>query len=144
MRQALSIAQQQPEKHYRDIIDNTCGIVFLGTPHHGFALAQWAEKLAKAMGLLKQSNTQLLAVLKSDSEVLARIQNDFHTMIRSRNLERLRPIEITCFYEELPVAGIGIVSQGTKSIIIMLILYSLQDCALSISNPTGLYIDRNT
>jgi hypothetical protein len=85
--------------------------VFLGTPHHGSGLAQWAERLAKTIGVLKQTNSQILKVLESDSEILARVQDEFHTMIRSRNLERLQPIEITCFYEELPLVGVGIVSK---------------------------------
>ena len=94
------------------VLHCTRGIVFLGTPHHGSGLAQWAESLAKAIGLIKQTNSEILAVLKSDSEVLARIQDSFHTMIRSRDQEGLPPIEITCFFEELPLLGIGIVSQA--------------------------------
>jgi hypothetical protein len=86
--------------------------VFLGTPHHGSGLAQWADKLAKTIGVIKQTNPQILAVLKRDSEVLARIQDAFHTMVRSRNLESLQPIEITCFFEELPLDGIGVVSEA--------------------------------
>jgi hypothetical protein len=83
--------------------------VFLGTPHHGSGLAHWAEGLAKAIGILKQTNDEILGVLKSESEVLERVQNSFHTMIRARDQERLAPIEITCFYEELPLPGIGVV-----------------------------------
>jgi protein SERAC1 len=67
--------------------------------------------LAKSIGLLKQTNSQILTVLQSDSEVLARIQDSFHTMIRGRNKDGLQPIEITCFYEELPLLGIGAVSR---------------------------------
>lgn len=111
MRQALSLARQKPEKHLRNILDCTRGIVFLGTPHHGSGLAQWAERLAKTIGVLKQTNSHILEVLESDSEVLARIQDGFHTMVRSRNLDKLQPIEITCFYEELPLVGVGIVSK---------------------------------
>ena len=61
--------------------------------------------------MLKQTNAEILAVLKSDSEVLERIQGNFHTMIRARNQNGLAPIEITCFYEELPLPGVGTVSQ---------------------------------
>lgn len=68
--------------------------------------------LANLIGLLKQTNPQILTVLESDSEVLARVQDGFHTMVRSRNQERLQPIEITCFYEELPLPGVGVVSQA--------------------------------
>jgi hypothetical protein len=60
--------------------------------------------------VLKQTNPAILAVLKNDSEVLERVQGGFHTMIRSRAQDGLSPIEITCFYEELPLPGVGIVS----------------------------------
>jgi hypothetical protein len=96
--------------------------VFLGTPHHGSGLAQWAERLAKTIGVLKQTNPHILGVLESDSEVLARVQDGFHTMVRSRNLERLHPIEITCFYEELPLVGVGIVRRTLSLFFTVLIL----------------------
>lgn len=43
-----------------------------------------------------------------ESEVLARIQADFHTMIRG-SAQTGTTMAITCFYEELPVLGIGMV-----------------------------------
>lgn len=106
---ALVTAGQRPEHHLRNILYSTRGIIFLGTPHHGAGLAKWAEMLAKSIGILKQTNPDILAVLETDSEVLARIQDSFHTMIRSRNQDGARPIEMTCFYEELPLPGIGVV-----------------------------------
>ena len=48
--------------------------------------------LAGVIGLLKQTNTQILEVLESDSEILARVQDSLHTMVRSRSQERLQPI----------------------------------------------------
>lgn len=66
--------------------------------------------LAKSLGLIKQTNSQILEVLKSNSEVLARIKEDFHTMLRARGLKGERPTEITCCYEELPLPGVGEVS----------------------------------
>jgi hypothetical protein len=66
--------------------------------------------LAKSIGFLKQTNPKILQVLRDDSEVLARIQDSFHAMVRARNQEEMQPIEITCFFEELPLAGIGDVS----------------------------------
>lgn len=72
--------------------------------------------LAKSIGLIKQTNPQILQVLKSDSEVLARIQDNFHVMVRARNQEGIRPIEITCFFEELPLPGVGFVSRSIPSI----------------------------
>jgi len=84
--------------------------MFLGTPHHGSGLAKWGGMLAVVIGVLKQTNPQILAVLKKESEVLARVQDEFHTMVRSRHQKRLQPIEITCFFEELPLPGVGVVS----------------------------------
>jgi protein SERAC1 len=108
--QALAMASQRPEKHLKQILRCTRGIIFLGTPHHGSGLAHWAETLAKSIGFIKQANSEILAVLRSESEVLGRVQSGFHTMIRSRAQDGLPPIEITCFYEELPLPGLGIVS----------------------------------
>ena len=93
--------------------------MFLGTPHHGSALAQLARRPTRVVGLLKQINPEILAVLESDSEVLARIQHSFHTMIRSRKDNNLRAIEITCFYEELPLPGVGVVGQVTFHIYLL-------------------------
>lgn len=66
--------------------------------------------MAKSIGFIKQTNSQIIEVLKSESEVLARIQTEFHTMLRARAKNGDQPIEITCFYEELPLPGIGTVS----------------------------------
>ena len=114
--QALSTARQRPETHLRKVLDCTRGIIFLGTPHHGSGLTHWAEKLAQAIGLVKQTNQQILAVLERDSEVLARIQDSFHVMIRSRAQDKLPPIEITCFFEELPLPVVGIVSLVVRAL----------------------------
>ncbi|KAI9856827.1 MAG: hypothetical protein M1813_008764, partial [Trichoglossum hirsutum] len=105
---ALVSSRQRPERHLQNVLESTRGIIFLGTPHHGSGLARWAEMLAKSIGLIKQTNPQILQVLQSDSEVLARIQDSFHVMVRVRNQQGIRPpIEITCLFEELPLPGIG-------------------------------------
>ncbi|KAH0562800.1 hypothetical protein GP486_002572 [Trichoglossum hirsutum] len=114
---ALSTAQQRPERHLKQVLFCTRGIIFLGTPHHGSGLVHWAESLAKAIGVLKQTNPEILAVLKRDSEVLKRVQNGFHTMIRSRAQDGLPPIEITCFFEELPLPGVGTVVPSHSAIL---------------------------
>ncbi|XTI83742.1 P-loop containing nucleoside triphosphate hydrolase protein [Cenococcum geophilum] len=114
---ALVIADQRPEKHLKSILELTRGIVFLGTPHHGSSLARWAEMLARSIGLFKQTNPEILQVLKTDSEVLAHIQDSFHTMIRSRAGATLPLIDITCFYEELPLPGVGTVVPSHSAIL---------------------------
>ncbi|KAL9090850.1 MAG: hypothetical protein Q9165_005058 [Trypethelium subeluteriae] len=114
---ALVTARQRPERHLQNVLQYTRGIAFLGTPHHGSGLASWAEKLAKAMGLVKQTNSRIVEVLERDSEVLARIQDSFHTMIRARNQDGLQPIDIACFYEELPLPGVGVVVPSCSAIL---------------------------
>lgn len=60
--------------------------------------------------MIKEANPEILQVLRQDSEVFGRIQDSFRTIITARNMGRLQPINITCFYEELPLLGVGLVS----------------------------------
>ncbi|KAK4246934.1 hypothetical protein C7999DRAFT_41647 [Corynascus novoguineensis] len=110
---ALVTSRQRPERHLQNILQSTRGIAFLGTPHHGSGLARWAELLSPHIGLFKQTDTEIVAVLQRESEVLAQIQEGFHTMVIARGDDGQGKIEITCFFEELPLRGIGqVVPQG--------------------------------
>ncbi|KAB5515379.1 P-loop containing nucleoside triphosphate hydrolase protein, partial [Coniochaeta sp. 2T2.1] len=104
---ALVRSRERPEPHLQNILRFTRGIAFLGTPHHGAGLARWAELLARAIGVAKQTSTENVAVLQSESEVLARIQDSFHTMVMARGRDGSGLIDICCFYEELPLPGLG-------------------------------------
>ncbi|KAK1837152.1 Tetratricopeptide repeat-domain-containing protein [Podospora conica] len=114
---ALIKSKERPEQHLQNILGSTRGIIFLGTPHHGAGLAQWAELLSRSFGLVKQTNSNIVKVLRRDSEVLARIQDSFHTMVMARSKQGLPPIEITCFYEELPLPGVGLVVPQDSAIL---------------------------
>jgi len=76
----------------------------MGTPQHGSSFAPWAKGLAQAIGLIKQTNTEILRVLERDSETLARLKDGFFEMLRSRSQA---PIQLTFFYEELPLDVLG-------------------------------------
>jgi len=97
----------------QSIFQCTRGIAFLGTPHRGASLAPWAQRLSRLFGVVKQTNTHIVALLRSDSEMLARIQDSFHAIVIARNsrqdnsLHVQHPIDICCFYEELPIPAIG-------------------------------------
>ncbi|KAH7176205.1 Alpha/Beta hydrolase protein [Dactylonectria macrodidyma] len=106
---ALVISSQRRERHLRNVFYWTRGIAFLGTPHHGASLARWAELLSRSIGVIRNPNMEILQVLRRDSEVLAQIQDNFHGMILARRSRQLYPIEISCFFEELPLPGIGLV-----------------------------------
>ncbi|KAK3937089.1 hypothetical protein QBC46DRAFT_417131 [Diplogelasinospora grovesii] len=91
-------SRERPEPHLQNIIRCTRGIAFLGTPHHGAGLARWAELLSRSIGVVKQTNADIVAVLRSD----------FHAIVMARSRERLGLIEICCFFKELPLPGIGV------------------------------------
>ncbi|KAL2195759.1 hypothetical protein P885DRAFT_70379 [Corynascus similis CBS 632.67] len=98
---ALVTSRQRPERHLQNILQSTRGIAFLGTPHHGSGLARWAELVSRHIGLFKQTNTEIVA-------------DGFHTMVITRGDAGQGKIEITCFFEELPLRGIGqVVPQGS-------------------------------
>ncbi|PMD43794.1 hypothetical protein L207DRAFT_456064 [Hyaloscypha variabilis F] len=114
---ALVTADRRPEPHLKNILKLTRGILFLGTPHQGSNLTIWAEILAISIGILKQTNSEIIQVLKTESEVLARVQDSFHTMIIARAASGHEAIQITCFYEELPLPGLGMVMPKHSAII---------------------------
>ncbi|RYP30814.1 hypothetical protein DL768_011186 [Monosporascus sp. mg162] len=102
---ALIGARNNAERHIQKVLRSTRGLMFLGTPHSGAdLLAAVATKVARVAGIVKQVNVDILQVLKNDSEVLARIQDDFHNMLRLDD-----SIKITCCFEELAVPVTGMV-----------------------------------
>ena len=58
---------------------------------------------------MRKTNKEILDVLGPNSEVLANIQGEFHTMLRARANTGEKTISIMCFFEELPVMGVGMV-----------------------------------
>ena len=107
-------SKQQPETHLQAILRSTRGIIFLGTPHHGSGLARWADLVSRHLGVVKQTNSKIVEVLRRDSEVLARIQESFHALVKAREAEGQPTVEISCFYEELPLRGVGVVSKKER------------------------------
>ncbi|KAH8805481.1 hypothetical protein F5884DRAFT_860088 [Xylogone sp. PMI_703] len=90
-----------------EVFSATKGVIFLGTPHRG-ANGQYAEvgeQLRRLVGLfLHDSNPHLLSSLRSNSETLPRISEEFHRLCDQN------PFLIFSFVETLPVTtmrGIG-------------------------------------
>jgi hypothetical protein len=86
----------------------------MGTPHCGLTYADWATPLTRLFKAPRQTDSQIVQVLKPGSEMLANLEQEFHTMLDDRIRNQKRTMEIFCFYEELPVTGIGKV--GTREI----------------------------
>ena len=97
--------------------DSLHGIVFLGTPHAGSDLSDFALALGYfiKLSLVKSPNTSNIAVLRRNSEVLAGIQDSFSKAITSRERSGKKPLAIHCFIEEYPVQVLGRVSVDRPS-----------------------------
>jgi protein SERAC1 len=61
---------------------------------------------ASALGFVKSTNKSLLSILQTNDQLLESIQIRFWAMIREVR-ESGRRLEITCFFEELPLRGVG-------------------------------------
>jgi len=83
------------------------GIMFFGTPHCGTDLHRAVAVFQNLSHLVAQTNKSLVAVLNRESEVLANLQDEFQTIVQDLLAEKR--ISITCFAEELPMPGIGLV-----------------------------------
>ncbi|EGU80995.1 hypothetical protein FOXB_08470 [Fusarium oxysporum f. sp. conglutinans Fo5176] len=106
---ALVTAKQRSEQHLQDIVNFTRGVIFLGTPHRGSSLAKIGELVSRSVGLIKETNSDIVQVLTRDSEVLARIQDSFQALLMTRSKDEASMIDITCFYEELPTKRFGVI-----------------------------------
>lgn len=107
-KEAILLSRNNPESHLRGIFDHTKGIAFMGTPHKGSWMADWAKIPAAALGIVKSTNKTLLKILETDDQYLKSIQDRFWSMIR--DLQRAgRDLEVTCFFEELPLPTVGTV-----------------------------------
>ncbi|KAK0655558.1 Alpha/Beta hydrolase protein [Cercophora newfieldiana] len=105
-KEAILLSRNHPEPHLRSIFDCIRGVIFMGTPHKGAWMADWAKISVSALGLAKTVNKSLLEILQTNNQALERIQLDFWSMIRERQ-KAGQPPEVTCFFEELPLPGIG-------------------------------------
>jgi protein SERAC1 len=83
----------------------------------GSTKAEWASILSRMSSVLRQTNRNILSVLEPGSEVLANVQQEFHTMLDDRSRNRGSRIEIHCFYEEVAVLGVGKVSLKSRSLV---------------------------
>ncbi|MCJ1246486.1 hypothetical protein MMC30_003694 [Trapelia coarctata] len=96
---ALCTSKASSEKHLQRVENCTTAILFLGTPHHGSGHAALGMLGATTAKIFKRANSDIVSVLLSDSETLARIQDGFHTILR----ERKDDLAVSNFYEELPL-----------------------------------------
>jgi hypothetical protein len=79
----------------------------MGTPHMGADLASWGNILGKMVHVVNRTNQPIAELLKPTSEVLSNLQQEFDTMITTRRFDSGRELRMYCFYEEIPIRGVG-------------------------------------
>lgn len=105
-KEAILRSRNHPDAHLRSVFDCVKGIIFMGTPHKGSWMSDWAKIPAGALGLVKSTNKSLLKILETDNQLLESVQVRFLEMIRELR-ESGRRLEVTCFFEELPLPMVG-------------------------------------
>ena len=105
-KEVILLSRNNPEAHLQGIFNRIKGIIFMGTPHKGAWMADWTKIPASALGVVKSTNKSLLKILETDDQFLESIQVRFWAMIRELR-EGGRRLEVTCFFEELPLTALG-------------------------------------
>jgi len=79
-------------------------------------MADWARIPASALGVVKSTNKSLLNILETDDKYLQSIQDRFWSMVREQQ-KAGRDLEVTCFFEELPLSVVGrVVSKDSATL----------------------------
>ncbi|KAJ3568959.1 hypothetical protein NPX13_g6245 [Xylaria arbuscula] len=104
VKSALTFSQASAEDHLRQIEKDTLGVVFLGTPHRGSDLAPFTKAVANILKSIgKRTNTDILEVLRRNSQLLALVEDNFANWLR-KSADRFR---VACFFEELELPAVG-------------------------------------
>ena len=98
----------------REILDDTCGIIFLGTPHHGSPASLAAAAVAFLTSFLG-SHTGLLLSLGIHNSQLSDLQDLFGRCMEQKNA-RGQKTNIISFHETKPTYILGYFSVGVVSI----------------------------
>ena len=103
-KKALCMSESSCDEHLKQVDRCTIAIAFLGTPHRGSGLAPFAKVVANILkACQKRVNKNILGLLTQDSEVLADVEDSFGIWLRKKDAT----FNITSFYEELELPGIG-------------------------------------
>ncbi|KAH0538139.1 hypothetical protein FGG08_005247 [Glutinoglossum americanum] len=106
LKKALCMSESSVEPDLKQADSCTIAVAFLGTPHRGSGLAPFAKVVASILKIGgKRVNKGILGVLERDSEVLADVEGSFGIWLRKKS----NGFNITCFYEELELPGVGLV-----------------------------------
>ncbi|KAJ4857850.1 WD domain, g-beta repeat domain-containing protein [Trichoderma breve] len=97
IKEALSSDLKDTER----IVEDTCGIIFLGTPHLGSPIAGFGATLAYLTGFLG-SNTGLLLLLRSNGEMLVNLSIAFQSCLERKYQDLDKKTKIVSICEQKP------------------------------------------
>ena len=83
----------------------------MGTPHAGADKARWGSILTSMSNVALRNPSEIVHVLDPGSEVLANLQQEFHTLIDARERAGKTSPMLFCFFEELPKRPFGMVTE---------------------------------
>lgn len=81
-------------------------------PHCGSGLAEWAVIDSRFLQYFWRVNQQTLEILEQKSEIMTRIRQDFHMMLRGLDRDQEMELAIICFYEELSMRIVEEINSG--------------------------------
>lgn len=119
VKKALILAHERSsDTHYRNILDNTKAIAFLGVPHRGADAAWWFGFAASSLqgATLGMTHTALVKDLQKASPTLATISKQF--------VDRGKSLKIYTFYETRKLSGV-VVCHMCSFMFLLLIYYRL-------------------
>ncbi|KAI9888711.1 MAG: hypothetical protein M1814_006522 [Vezdaea aestivalis] len=112
VKKALILAHERSsDPFFKDILDNTKAIPFLGVPHKGSDSAWWANFAAsalKAASIGTSTNTALVADLRKDCSTLTNISKQF--------VDRTTGLKLYTFFERQKLFGIVVVDESSAQI----------------------------
>ncbi|KAI9889078.1 MAG: hypothetical protein M1814_005801 [Vezdaea aestivalis] len=112
VKKALIMAHaRSSDMSFKDILENTKAIAFLGVPHRGADSARWANVAAcilKTSSLGISTNNALVADLLRNSPTLNDIQDQF--------IDRTQNLMIYSFYETQKTSGMIVVDKSSATI----------------------------
>lgn len=100
-KKAILKSRNHLESRLNRIFGCNRGIVFMGTPHQGSWMSDWAGIPAQVLGFVKSTNMNLLQILRPEDPLLKALQDDFLLMIRGLEARR-KLFKVVCFFEEKP------------------------------------------
>ena len=111
-KRALCLSGLSNYPHLQQMDRCIIGVVFLGTPHRGSDLTPFAASMANILKAgRKRVNREILELLTRNSEVLADVEESYAEWLR-KNSGRF---DLTCFFEELELPAVGMVSSLLRS-----------------------------